>query len=397
MAHDPYCLQRQTMAKHDLLRNYLPVWARVLSQAGHANLMYIDGFSFTGRYTSDEDGGPGGPGSPLIALKCFMGEQEPTARGLFLFVEEKRRFVEELERNIDEWPHKRERDRIQCRCGRFDEQVLTAITTLENRAAEANARNLRPGQRGAPWEKMIIPAFVFIDPYGPTGFPMELVRRILSLPRTEVFINLMWVRTAFNLKHPDLQEKGVFTRVFGTDEWRDLVHLEGENLARAYLDLYMRQLRAPGSGSARIVRHFEMCGSDGALAYWMVFGTNSSYGWEKMKKSMWSVDPGGGFTYRDTTAAGQGVLFEPTPDLRHLRRLLLDRFGGGPAVDIAAVEEFVLMDTPFMPKGHLKRKTLAPMEAEGLVTVQPADGVQRRRGTFPRGSILTFSSNRPLF
>ncbi len=107
MAVDPYCLQRQTMAKHDLLRHYLPVWARVLAQAGHDKLMYVDGFSFTGRYTSDEDGGPGGPGSPLIALECFATQEALTAKGLFLFVEEKQQYLNELEQNVLPLPQNR--------------------------------------------------------------------------------------------------------------------------------------------------------------------------------------------------------------------------------------------------------------------------------------------------
>lgn len=384
MATDPYRLQRQTMAKHDLLRHYLPVWARILSQDGHKTLMYIDGFSFTGRYTSDEDGGPGGPGSPLIALQCFTGDNAPSATGWFLFVDERQKYIQELELNIAAWPNKRDGDKIKCRCGRFDEAVLPALDVLEKR--DASARQFHYGS--TRWKEAVVPAFVFIDPYGSSGFPMDLLGRVLTLPRTEVFINLMWVRTAFNLKHKEHQEHGVFTKVFGTEAWRELVDKEGEQLARAYLDLYMQRLRAPDGASARIVRHFELCGSDGALAYWMVFATNSKHGWAKMKEAMWKVDPGGGFSYRDTTAAGQGVLFEKTPNYLLLRRLLQDRFCGRCRVPIEDVEEFVLMDTPFLPAGHLKRKTLGPMEQGGIITVHRPPG--KRAGSFTAGTVMDF-------
>ena len=375
MAVDPYCLQRQTMAKHDLLRHYLPVWARVLAQAGHDKLMYIDGFSFTGRYTSDEDGGPGGPGSPLIALECFGSQETLAAKGLFLFVEEKPQYLKELEQNVAEWPNKRRNDTVKCRAGRFDEQVLPALEELERRQAVA----ARKHRHGSPeWAREVIPAFVFIDPYGTAGFPMEIVRRVLALPRTEVFINLMWVRTAYNMKQAQNIES--FNRIFGTDEWQAFSHLQGEPLARAYLDLYMRRLRAPEGGDAQYVRHFEMCSSDGALAYWMVFASKSRYGLEKMKEAMWKVDRLGGFKYRDTTVVGQIVLFEATPNLFPLRRLLTEHFQGRRDVTIREIEDFVLLETSYLPKSHLKKLTLVPMEDAGKILVRRPPG--KRKGTF---------------
>ncbi len=387
MSADSYCLQRQTKAKHDLLKNYLPAWSRVLSEAGHPKLLYVDGFSFTGQYTSDEDGGEGGPGSPLIALKCFTGDGEPSACGQFVFVEESPSYVEELKGNIDRWPHRRSKDSVQCLCGRFEDEILPTLSELEQCNDEACRGKYPVGSQA--WMDLIVPAFVFIDPYGATGFPMELVRRILALPRTEVFINLMWVRTAFNLKNPDHQAKGVFTKVFGNDEWKHIAALSGDDLRRAYLELYMKRLRAPDGAGASIVRHFEMRSSDGKFAYWMVFATNNRVGWRKMKEAMWGVDPGGGFAYYDTTASGQEVLFEKTPNLLLLRRMLGERFGRRADVPFAEIEEFVLMDTPYLPNRHLKRGTLVPMEKEGTISVKRPDG--KRGGSFPQGCVVDFT------
>jgi three-Cys-motif partner protein len=382
LAHDPYMLQRQTQAKHDLLRHYLIRWARVLSYAGHTRLMFIDGFSFAGMYTSDEDGGSGGPGSPLIALQAFTGEDPPAAKGLFLFVDQNPSYTTELQRNIDAWPHKRSTDQWKCRAGDFADEVLPAVDTLEKQAAEARGH----GAGSPAWTQTIIPAFFFVDPYGVAGFPMSLLGRVLRLPRTEVFINLMWVRTALNLHNPVAQDAELFTRMFGSDRWRDLLTLRGEELRRAFLDLYLERLRAPDGANARIVRSFEMCGSDGAVVYWMVFCTNHARGWEKMKDAMWKVDPGGRFQYKDTTHRDQPVLFEPQPQGFRLRRLLEQRYQAQAGIQVADALSFVVAETPFRA-AHL-RPVLKEMEREGKLTVRRPSGA--RAGTFTEEALLDF-------
>ena len=130
---DLYCLQRQTQAKHHLLKHYLLRWARVLSQFGYRRLMYVDGFSFAGMYTSDEDGGPGGPGSPLIALQCFTGEGMERVEPWFLFFDKKRKYVEELKANIEAWDEKPDNARIFCRHGEFSAPINSAYSSRVSR------------------------------------------------------------------------------------------------------------------------------------------------------------------------------------------------------------------------------------------------------------------------
>lgn len=379
---DPYCLQRQTQAKHELLRHYLKLWARVLSQAGHADLMYVDGFSFAGWYTSDEDGGPGGPGSPLIAVEALADDPVISARGNFAFIEREAEYAAELEQNLETRAKKRSSDRVRVASGPFVKAIERPLAWLESQAREG--RRHRPGSE--QWVKAIVPVFVFIDPYGVAGFPMALVARILALPRSETFINLMWVRTALNLNNPGAQDSDLFTEMFGTDAWRKLTVLRGEELRRAFHDLYLERLRAKDGADAKFVRSFEMCGSDGAVVYWMVFCTNSVRGLEKMKEAMWQVDPGGRFQYRDTTARNQTVLFGALSQVSGLRRLLVERFAGQGPVRVEDVIQFVIVETPYLPK-HVKPH-LRDLETDGaLVATRKANG---RAGTFPDGTVVSF-------
>ena len=49
-------LQRHgKQAKHALLSAYLPVWSLVHARSGHTDLLYVDGFAFTGWYDTTED------------------------------------------------------------------------------------------------------------------------------------------------------------------------------------------------------------------------------------------------------------------------------------------------------------------------------------------------------
>lgn len=365
---DRYKLQRQTKAKHELLRTYLRAWARVLSPKGKTGgpdtLLYVDGFAFTGMYTSDEDGGEGGPGSPLIAMECFTGDPEPAARGVFVFIEENKEYADELERNLAAWPHRRNQDEYKVRVGDFASGIEKPLAWAEERARQHN----------------VIPMFVFVDPYGVEGHSMDIVRRILRLPKAEVFINLMWVRTALNLHNPGAHDSELFTTLFGTEAWRPLLELRGEDLRRAFLDLYLERVRAPDGAEAGFARSFEMCGSDGAVVFWMVFCTNSSKGFEKMKEAMWKVDPGGAFQYKDTTHPGQVVLFQPKPPAGLLQRLLLEHFRGRAGVAVAEVEDFVGVQTIFR-REHLRDHALKPLENVGRIAVHRPDGTPR--GSYP--------------
>ena len=124
------------------------------------------------------------------------------------------------------------------------------------------------------------------------------------------------------------------------------------------------------------------------MGYHLFFGTSNTLGLEKMKEAMWAVDPAGGLRYRDSTSRNQTVLFEPEPDFTVLREALRAQFGATP-FSIDQAEEFTLLWTPFLPKRHLKRKTLAVAEAAGqLVATRPKGA---KAGSYVPGTVLRFA------
>ncbi len=131
--------------------------------------------------------------------------------------------------------------------------------------------------------------------------------------------------------------------------------------------------------------------------YFLFFVTNNPLGLQRMKESMWKVDPTGEFQFSDLTdASTQLVLsFAATPNLDALRKLIVERYDGA-EVEITDLERWVVTETPYLPK-HIRTPVLKPMEDEGAVTiVRSKPG--RKRHTFPEGTVLSFArrSVRPV-
>jgi hypothetical protein len=63
-------------------------------------------------------------------------------------------------------------------------------------------------------------------------------------------------------------------------------------------------------GGARYVRSFEMIGNNNQPIYYLVFGTKSAKGLERMKKAMWKVDRRGTYKFSDLTDENQMYLLD---------------------------------------------------------------------------------------
>jgi len=343
-------LEPHTRAKHEILRRYLQAWTPILSASGVPLILYIDGFAGPGRYDGGEDG------SPVIALKAALQHKSRIQGEVrFLFIEDDRDRAEILEKIVGEI-----------------ERPQNFKTKVDARSFEDATAEMLGWCRSK--KQSLPPTFAFVDPFG-WKVPFELVREVLSYPKCEVLVNFMYEEINRFLGHPD--QEGNLDRLFGTTEWRAIVALVGPQPRRqAIHDLYLRQL----GSAAKFVRSFEMRNDKDVTDYFLFFATNSRKGLQKMKESMWKVDPGGEFRFSDATNPDQALLFEKEPNLPALRALLVKKFTGL-EVAVNEIEEFVVDATPFHT-GHYKR-VLRDMELAtppGLTPVNPS--ASRRKGTF---------------
>ena len=239
-----------TAAKHDILRFHLQAWFPILGQAfRRSSLQYIDGFCGPGEYQGGEDG------SPLLALQEIRAHAyledfiEAHRRLKFLFIDKDSDAIDNLNRKISagSWPKA------------FDIQVKRGLFALEL------GKILDEVDRG---EREMPPSLILIDPFGPSGFPLDLLKRLAAHHQMDVLINLNY--SEFNRWIlPNQALHSVADELYGGSRWRpslDLSEIDRpEFLVRQYEDT-LREIGWRGT-------NFKMINASNQTQYYLVFGT----------------------------------------------------------------------------------------------------------------------------
>lgn len=352
-------IEPHTQAKHEILRRYLNAWFPILDTA-FPRVIYFDGFAGPGEYTAGE------PGSPIIALDVAANHLRPMeGKVVFFFVDNNENAVENLQQLVGrlELP-----DNFYVRI--HHEHFHNVLEAVLDRLDELNDD--------------YAPIFAFVDPFGFSGVPMELIHRLLSRRSTEVFINFSVGFINRFLEHPNSEISKHMVELFGTEKVLETASGEGDriNLLR---QLYQRQL----SGSANFVRYFSMYDQRNRPIYDLFFAGNHSLGHYKMKVAMWKVDPDGQFQFSDATDPYQQILFtvDSTPQLLDT---ICQQFEQRTRVRVEEIRHWVRDNTAFIDK-HM-RKTLKLGEKEDRLHIHPnkVSGEKRRKGTFPNDVLIDF-------
>ena len=183
----------------------------------------------------------------------------------------------------------------------------------------------------------LAPTFAFVDPFGFSGIPYELMARILQFPKCEVFVNVMVEFINRFLEHPNDQIVAHFPRTFGTADVLKIPDGFGDR-EKVILSLYRDQV----SKLAKYVGRFDMHGKRDQKTYSLFFASNHPKGFEKMKEAMWSVDTIEGAKFSDADP-GEGYAFELFPVLA-LRELLFEKFRGQ-RVLMRELDRYVIEET----------------------------------------------------
>jgi three-Cys-motif partner protein len=351
-------LEPHTKGKHEVLRHYLEAWFPILGFT-QGRIVFIDGFAGPGLYAGKEKG------SPLIALDVFRQHRAKfKAEVQFGFIEKDPRRAAHLKTLIDELKPSLPKDcTVEVLTGAFDETMTSVLDVLDAQG------------------KKLAPAFVMVDPFGVSDTPMSVIRRILRGDKTEVYVSFMY-RDINRFKATKEFVKPL-TDLFGTEEWRKGIDLEGEAKKDFFYTLYESQLRKAGAGH---VLHFDLYEGN-QLVYAIFFATQHWLGADRMKQAIWKVAPFGDFSFRGTHS-NQLTLGLETVDHPLLRKALQDRFRGQGFVTIEQVAEFVGSDQTDFYTGQLKKPVLVPMEKEKLIEVDPK--TRKKQRTFPPGTKLRF-------
>lgn len=364
-------IQQHTKAKHTILRKYLGAWFPILTSRGHyRRIIYLDGFAGPGIYKGGE------LGSPLIALETLVNHPHfnrwSKTEFIFIFIEEDKNRYNILLKEIDKfWLHR----------GGRPQNI--AIDTWNNPFIDVAISALDARHRSA---KRSVPTFAFIDPFGWSYTPIDILSSLLSSDKCEILLSFMYDSINRFLTDSNPTTVTHLTNLFGTDEFREVKNCPSpEDRKRLIRNLYARRLRE--TSGLQLVRSFDLYDHRNHTANMLTFGTRSLKGLKAMKEAMWSLDPVQGYSFHGL-AGDQQMLFSPKPDITPLRRAILERFAGV-KVSVRTIERFVIEETDYLTT-HYKRQVLKVLEEEGIIKcVSP----QQRRYSYPPGTMLQFSSN----
>jgi len=345
-----WTLDPHTRAKHLILQRYLHAWIPIVA-LGRGRAVFIDGFAGPGVYAGGEEG------SPIIAMRAFIDHAHRQKIGSdvhFLFFEADKARAESLGKQVDAL-------RPALPNG-------STATVLHGEYAPLLTQVLDDLQGVG---KQLAPSLVFIDPFGVSGLPMTLVRRVLATRSCEVLVNFMTGFAHRFIGSPEFERH--LDETLGTTEWRDGRNLTGHDRIDFLRRLYIQELMGEIPGRARYVRGFSMLNSSNRPIYDLVFATNHPTGIDKMKDALWRVDANGGERFSDATDPGQSTLFDlvNTHD-DGLIALLRESFRGS-SVPWSTVEERIRRSPYRILKTPLTRAAKNP--ASGISIQSPSRAI----------------------
>jgi three-Cys-motif partner protein len=355
-----------TLAKIEILKAYLDAYFPILAQSRSKRgkpFLYVDGFAGPGEYTNSPTGSPIAALLAINSAMAQLGDKWTAGNVTCVFIE----------------PDGARCGHLRSRVSSFEGNARLKIEVKE-RSFEEGMRELRlelPKPFGCD-----DPLFVFIDPFGATGVPFQLVAKILSSDCSEVLINLDadGITRIFQAQGNNNREQQL-TAVFGDESWLSALqpHESFDTLCRRVLELYKLKLRA--ITKVRYVFAFEMRGGNDTLNYHLVFASRNPLGLTKMKEAMKTIDQSGSYSFSDG-GIGQDVLFrfdEPGDHADALHKSFIGR-----EVGYGELNDFALNETPFInPKGMLR-----VLDDEGTLAVKSTNS-RRRRGEFNEDSLIS--------
>jgi three-Cys-motif partner protein len=349
-----------TLAKLEIIERYLFLWFTIVgSNPKNRRLVYIDGFAGPGCYTNTYKS------SPLVALKAARaallnsGGSLNNAKFSFIFIEKDPQFAENLRTVISSttWPSQFDWD---VQTGSFEEKV-GAI--------------LEPLRLGG---KQLAPTFAFIDPFGATGLPFNVIAEILRHSSCEVLLNLDSDGIGRLVTAQTIEKnKSHLDSLFGDLSWQSELqpNLPMKQLSAQILALYKRRLRSVVSYAFA----FAMNSREGQLNYHLVFASQHHLGLEKMKEAMKAVDQTGTYSFSDDTVGQDLLKFDFNDPVVWAGRM--QHTLGGKWSTYDELRKFALNETPFTnPKVMLKH-----LEGRGLLDVESIG--DRRKSSFPEEKI----------
>ncbi len=296
-------IEPHTAAKHELLMHYLGAWFPILASR-EQRIIFLDGFAGPGIYSDGE------PGSPIIALRTLLNHSAfprySRCEFIFHFIEADTPRLDRLSSELRQFDPLPSNVKVSTHRGEFVDVIEGVLGSLDTR------------------NRRLAPTLAFVDPFGVSGVPMELISRFLDSRKCELFLILMVDH--LNRFLTTAHMKGGRDSLFGTDDFSVVEAAPAGERISALVDLYKQQLR--DVANFQYALDFEMRRANETVAYYVVYATRSLTGVEKFKDAMWKVDPSTGSMFSDRHWNQGSLLTGSNVELSQLQHRLSEQFGG---------------------------------------------------------------------
>ncbi len=353
-------IKNHTLAKHEILKEYLKGWFPILSRYSD-RIVFLDGFAGPGVYQGGEDG------SPIIAIQTALENKQirEGAEIVFIFIEENKERSEVLQQTLkNKFPDLPSNIKHYVITGNFASSLNDQLDELE-----LEGKNLDP-------------TLAFIDPFGYSDCPIDLITRIMQYEKCEVFITFM---SGFLNRFLDQQHEHAIDLLYGTKEWRKVREIHSTQRIEFLLSLFVDQLKF--RAQTNFVRPFTMKDESGRTIYHLIFGTKHWKGMNVMKMSMLKVVDSGTYQFADKIDNKQTYLFNVEDDNWHAKcaEKIVQKFHGR-TVAVEEIRDFVLADTPF----RLWKSALKYIEKNNPKQFKEIHN-RKRKSSFPDRCIIEFA------
>lgn len=262
MTLDPYLGREQSMAKHEALCRDLEVLALKIGHLRkNLTINYVDAFAGPWEaHTEDlSDTSPFVAVDALLRARAELAKAGKTLRVRAFFVTEDTAGERQLGALRARFP---------------EAEIVIARGTFE---ANIDAASMFVGQGSDPY------SFVFIDPTGWTGLPMQRLQRLLRATRGEVLVNFMLEFIRRFEAQPNQRQQ--FAEFFGLENFRESwAPLEGDARDEQMLACYMEQLRIVGGYQHCVSAPIFNVLAD-KIHFHLVYGTHSIHGLTTFRKA----------------------------------------------------------------------------------------------------------------
>jgi len=228
-------------------------------------------------------------------------------------------------------------------------------------------------------QRGMIPTFVFVDPFGFTGVPLQVIKALMSVDRVEVLLTFM-ARDMSRFLTLDAVEE-TLNEFFGGDAWRACVDPDEEGRTECLLLRYQEVVRPGTALYATPFRVFE--DERQTPLYYLVHLTNNTLGMRRMKEAM--VAQSAEMTFWPITVRPRDQLALDVSEgepWQSLQRYLLDEYAGRSLT----FEELLNEDYPkgvWVEKQY--RAAIRDLERTDGVPVWVVRGRTTPRGRAPSG------------